>query len=58
MRLSSPKLPAFLASVVLAGLVAAVKYAGVSVPFVGAYLFESLAIAYLLLLGGVLFRGL
>ncbi|MEM1046214.1 MAG: hypothetical protein AAGL24_08685 [Pseudomonadota bacterium] len=58
MRLSSPKLPVFLGSIVLAGLVAAVKYAGVSVPFVGSYLFESLALAYLLLLGGVLFRGM
>lgn len=59
MRLSPPTLPVFLLSVILAGLVVAVKYFGVSgIPYVGGNLFETLLGAYALLLIGNLFRGL
>lgn len=58
MRLSAPRLPLFLLSLVLAILVVAVRYGGVSVPVVGGYLFESLGIAYLILLAGNVFRGM
>lgn len=59
MRLSPPTLPVFLVSVVLAALVVAVKYFGVSgIPYVGDRLFETLLVAYVVLLIGNLFRGL
>jgi hypothetical protein len=58
MRLTSPSVPVFVISVVIAVLVAAVRYADVSVPVISGNLFESLAIAYLILLAGNLFRGL
>ena len=58
MRLSSPTLPVFLVSVALAVLVVAVRYGGVSVPFVNSNLFEVLGLAYVILLAGNLFRSL
>ena len=58
MRLSAPTLPVFLISVIIAGLVIAVRYAGVSVPMVSGNLFEALLLAYAILLAGTLFRGL
>jgi len=59
MRLSPPTLPVFLLSIVLAGLVVAVKYFGVGgIPYVGGHLFETLLGAYAVLLIGNLFRGL
>ena len=58
MRLSAPTTPVFLISVILAILVVVVKFAGVSIPVVGAHLFETLALAYIILLAGNLFRGL
>ncbi|MEM8812747.1 MAG: hypothetical protein AAGF59_09030 [Pseudomonadota bacterium] len=58
MRLSAPTMPIFLISLVLAILVALVKYGGVSIPFVSANLFESLGIAYLILLAGNLLKGI
>ena len=58
MKLSAPTMPVFLVSIILAILVAAVKYAGVSVPVIGGYLFESLALAYIILLAGNLFKGI
>ena len=59
MRLSPPTMIVFLISVILAGLVVAVKYFGVSgIPYIGANLFEGLLAAYAILLAGTLFRGL
>ncbi len=59
MRLSPPTLPVFLLSIVLAGLVVAVKYFGVGgIPYISGNLFEALLGAYALLLAGNLFRGL
>jgi hypothetical protein len=58
MKLSAPTVPIFLISVILAGLAVAVKYLGVSVPYVGGHLFETLLAGYAVLLAGNLFRGL
>lgn len=59
MRLSPPTLLVFTLSVILAGLVIAVKYFGVAgIPYVGRYQFETLLAAYVLLLLGNLVRGL
>lgn len=59
MRLSPPTIPVFIISVVLAGLVVAVRYFGVSgIPWVGSHVFETLLIAYAVLLLGNIFRGL
>ncbi|MDH3581610.1 MAG: hypothetical protein OEM91_13420 [Hyphomicrobiales bacterium] len=59
MRLSAPTLPVFLISIVLAAIVIAVKYFGVSgIPYIGGRLFETLLAAYAVLLAGNLFRGL
>ncbi len=59
MRLSAPTLPVFLISIVLAGLVVAIKYFGVGgIPYISGHLFETLLGAYVILLIGNLFRGL
>jgi len=58
MRLSAPTTPVFLVSLIIAILVAAVKYAALDVPFVSANPFESLGIAYVILLAGNLLKGL
>lgn len=57
--LTPPSMVIFVISVILAVIALLVRYAGVSIPIVGpARVFDVLAIAYLLLLAGVVFRGL
>jgi hypothetical protein len=56
--LTPPSIPIFLISLVLAVLVFLVRYAGVSIPIINPYLFNVLAIAYVLLVIGVLVRRL
>jgi len=58
MRLSAPRFPIFLLSLVIAGLVIAVRFGGYNVPFVSGHLFESLIVAYVILLAGNLMKGL
>lgn len=58
MRLSAPRLPVFLLSLVIAGLVIAVRFGGYNVPFVSGHLFESLIAAYVILLAGNVMKGL
>jgi len=58
MNLSAPTMPVFAVSLIIAILVAVVKYAGVSIPFVGQYPFECLGIAYIILLAGNLLKGI
>ncbi len=58
MKLSAPTTPVFLASLIIAILVAAVKYGGITVPFVSANAFLCLAIAYIILLAGNLLKGI
>ena len=57
-NLSPPTNPVFIISVVLAILAVLVRYAGVNIPVVSGNVFETLAIAYIVLLVGKLFRGL
>ncbi|MCB1478821.1 MAG: hypothetical protein R3D43_12240 [Tepidamorphaceae bacterium] len=57
-NLSPPTNPVFIISVVLAILAVLVRYAGVNIPVVSGNVFETLAIAYIVLLVGNLFRGL
>ncbi len=57
MNLSAPTMPVFLISLILAVLVAVVKYAGVSIPVISGYAFEALAIAYVILLAGNLLKN-
>lgn len=55
--LTPPSLPVFLISLVLAVLAVVVHYFNVRVPFLNAArIFDVLAIAYVLLLAGCLFR--
>ena len=57
--LTPPTIPIFVISVVLAIVALLVHYAGVRIPIITpAAAFNALAIAYVLLLAGVLFRGL
>jgi hypothetical protein len=57
--LTAPSLPVFVISLALAGLAVVIYYFGVRVPFLNAArVFDVLAIAYLLLLVGVVFRRL
>jgi len=58
MRLSAPRFPIFLLSLVIAGLVIAVRFGGYNVPFISGHLFESLIVAYVILLAGNLMKGL
>ena len=55
--LTPPSRAVFILSVFLALLALLVKYAGVVIPVVSNYTFETLLIAFLLLLAGNLFRG-
>ena len=57
MNLSPPSQVTFLLSVVLAVLALLVRYAAVSIPVVSGHSFETMLVAFLLLLAGVLFRG-
>ncbi len=58
MKLSAPSIGVFLIALVLGGLVFAVRYGGFSVPVVSGNLFEVLAIAYIILLAGTVFKSL
>ena len=55
--LTPPSRAIFILSVCLALLALLVRYADVTIPVVSAYTFETLLIAFLLLLAGNLFRG-
>ena len=57
--LTPPTLPVFIISVVLAVAALLVRYAGLSIPLIErARIFDVLAIAYVILLAGVLVRRL
>jgi hypothetical protein len=57
--LTPPTLAVFIISLVLAILAFLIRYGGVRVPIINpAYIFELLAIAYVILLAGVLIRRL
>jgi hypothetical protein len=56
-RLSPPTQVVFFLSLLLAVLALLAKYAAVSIPVVGAHTFETLLLAFLLLLAGNLFRN-
>ncbi|MEG6510143.1 hypothetical protein V6C03_14325 [Methyloligella sp. 2.7D] len=58
MSLTPPSSAVFIVSLVLAVCVLLVRYAGFGIPIVNSHLFETLLIAYLLLLVGVLFKGI
>jgi len=55
--LTPPSRAVFIISVFLALLALLVRYAYVAIPVVSAYTFETLLVAFLLLLAGNLFRG-
>ncbi len=57
MTLSAPSQVTFLLSGLLAILALLVRYADVAVPVVSGNSFETLLVAFLLLLAGVMFRG-
>jgi hypothetical protein len=57
MNLSPPSQLTFLLSVFLAVLALLVRYASVAIPVVAGHSFETILIAFLLLLAGVMFRG-
>jgi hypothetical protein len=57
MNLSPPAQVTFIISVVLAVLALLVRYAHAAIPVVSGHSFETLLVAFLLLLAGVLFRG-
>jgi type III secretory pathway component EscU len=58
-ELTPPSFVVFIISVILALLAVLVHYAHVSVPVVGsAHVFDVLTVAYVVLLVGVLFRGI
>ncbi|GIK81706.1 MAG: hypothetical protein KJZ73_14310 [Pseudorhodoplanes sp.] len=57
--LTPPSIIVFIISLIVAVLALLVRYAGISVPVISpARAFDALAIAYLLLTAGVLFRGI
>lgn len=57
--LTPPSIIIFVLSVILAVIALLVRYAGISIPIISpARVFDVLAIAYILLLAGVVFRGL
>lgn len=55
--LTPPSRAVFVLSVFLALLALLVRYAHVAIPMVSSYTFETLLVAFLLLLAGNLFRG-
>jgi len=55
--LTPPTQAVFFISVLLALLALLVRYAGVAIPVVSEYTFETLLVAFLLLLAGNMFRG-
>lgn len=56
-RLSPPTQVVFIVSLVLAILALLARYTDVTIPVVSAHSFETLLLAFLLLLAGNLFRG-
>jgi hypothetical protein len=56
--LTPPSRAVFIISVFLAILALLVKYAHANIPVVSSYTFETLLVAFLLLLAGNLYRGL
>lgn len=57
--LTPPTMWVFAISVILAAVALLMRYAGLSIPAIGtARVFDVLAVAYLILLAGVLFRQL
>jgi hypothetical protein len=56
--LTPPSMPVFLIAVLLAILAFLVRYAGVSIPIINPHVFNVLAIAFVLLVVGVLVRRL
>ena len=62
MRLWAPSVPIFLISIIMAGLVIAIKYFGVDIPVAGAIvkrsLFDVLLLAYIVLFFGTVIRKL
>jgi len=58
MNLTPPSQLAFVLSVFLAILALLVHYAHVAIPVVSNHSFETLLVGFLLLLAGVIFRGL
>jgi hypothetical protein len=57
MGLSAPSQVTFILSVLLAILSLLVRYADVAIPVVSGHSYETMLVAFLLLLAGVLFRG-
>ena len=57
MNLSAPSQVTFILSVLLAVLALLVRYADAAIPIVSGHSFETMLVAFLLLLAGVLFRG-
>ena len=57
MNLTPPSQVTFILSVLLAILALLVKYAGAAIPVVSGHSFETMVLAFVLLLAGVLFRG-
>lgn len=58
MKLSSPSFGVFIISVVLFGLVIAVRYLGIAIPIVSGNTFEMLLVAYVAMLVGVIFGNI
>jgi hypothetical protein len=58
MNLSAPTLPVFLVSVIVAVVALLAHYAGVSIPWVSKHAFDALAIGYVVLLAGNIFKGI
>jgi len=56
--LTPPTKLTFILSLILVILALLVRYAHVAIPVVGAHVFETLLIGYLVLLAGNLFRGI
>jgi predicted tellurium resistance membrane protein TerC len=56
-RLSPPTQAVFIISLVLAILALLAQYTAVTIPVVSSHTFETLLLAFLLLLAGNLFRG-
>jgi len=59
MKLSAPTMPVFLISLIIAIAVAVVHFVpSINVPWVSKHAFESLAIAYIILLAGNVMKGI
>lgn len=56
--LTAPSVPLFVVSLVLAVAAMLANYGGVSIPWVSANVFDTLAIAFLVMTAGVVARGI